>query len=127
MARKKLLNPKATYSAFHKWLSRNHKKKGGCQHCGSTRFLEWALKKGKMHGHDVERYLTLCSSCHKIYDYTDARRDRLSQVMTGREIVWSGKISSSLRGRKLSEIHRRKISDYQKQNPRRRNNKGQFF
>jgi|SRR3990167_1964971 len=115
-----------SYSAVHKWLARNHKKKERCEFCGSQKFLEWALKKRKRHEHVLESYLTLCSSCHKKYDYTDARREKLSQSLKGREITWRDKISEANKGRKLSEAQKKQISEYNKKHPRERNKAGRF-
>ena len=124
---KRELSKNPGYSAVHKWLARNHHRNEKCDFCSSTKFLEWALKKGKKHAHNKENYYTLCSSCHKKYDYTDERKKKLSDAMRGREILWKDKISLANKGRKLTETQRKKISEHNKQHPRPRNGKGQFF
>lgn len=80
------INP--SYSSVHKWISRHFNyKKVKCEHCGSKRFLEWAIKKGEKPSHSIEKYLVLCSSCHKKYDYTAERKKRLSNSLKGRKIT----------------------------------------
>lgn len=116
-----------SYGSVHSWLRNNYvhlKKK--CQKCGGKRFLEWALRKGEKHLHSVENYLILCSSCHKKYDYTDERRAKLSKTLTGRKHWWAYKIAKANIGNKQSEEAKRKISVFQKANPKKRNEKGQF-
>jgi hypothetical protein len=116
-----------SYGAVHVWINRNYKKSKTCDFCGSKRFLEWALKKGKKHEHSVENYWTLCSSCHKKYDYTPQHREKMRRIMTGRVHTWGAKISKSLKGRKLSDEHKRKMRVYAKRHPKPRNEMGRFY
>lgn len=75
----KTKNP--SYGSVHTWLLKHHKNtKTKCHKCDGNRFLEWALKKGKKHTHNLNNYWILCSSCHKKYDYTDERRKKLSET-----------------------------------------------
>ncbi|MEK6878608.1 MAG: hypothetical protein AABY22_03320 [Nanoarchaeota archaeon] len=61
----------AKYQAFHIWIRTHY---GNATKCENKRCLkksfnyEWALIKGKKHGHDIKRYIQLCKSCHRIYD-----------------------------------------------------------
>ena len=122
----KVNNP--SYGSVHTWLLRYYKHtKTKCHKCSSKRFLEWALKKGKKHTHNINNYYILCSSCHKKYDYTEERKKKMSATMKGRKILWSEKISKSLKGRSLSEEAKKKISIFRKLNPRRRNKYGRFY
>lgn len=118
-----------SYTAVHKWLDRNFKKSKKCQKCGSSKFIEWALKNREKHTHDRKKYLCLCSSCHKKYDYTPERKKKLSDSL--KKVVhtkeWCKKISRANKGRKLSIEHRRKISEYQRKNKRARDNYGRFI
>jgi hypothetical protein len=84
------------YHTIHTWLLRQNGAKE-CIFCGSPRFVEWALKRGYKHKHDINHYLRLCSSCHKIYDYTDERRKNLSNALKGRKIYWADKIGKANR------------------------------
>lgn len=118
-----------SYSSVHKWLDRNFKKIKKCEHCSSSKFIEWALKSNLKHDHKRENYLCLCSSCHKKYDYTPERRKKLSESL--KKVIhtkeWIEKVAQANRGRKLSEDHRKKISEYQKQHKRPRDKYGRFF
>ena len=116
-----------TYGAVHNWLRKNFSKPNKCIFCGSNRFVEFALKKGYKHDHIRENYLDLCSSCHKKYDYTDERREKLSRALKGRKISWADKISKANKGRKPSKLAGIKASEYNLNNPRPRNKYGQFF
>lgn len=116
-----------SYGSVHTWLDRNFKKLRKCQHCSSTRFVEWALKKGHKHDHNRDSYLCLCSSCHKKYDYTTERRKKLSKIMTGRSVTWGNRISAT----HVKIGHKPTKEAYMKgaENSvnRKRNNKGQFI
>lgn len=118
-----------SYSSVHKWLARNFVKSKKCDFCESTKFIEWALKKGNKHDHDRDSYFCLCSSCHKVYDYTEERKKKLSislkKVVHGPE--WNKKVSLGQMGKKMSVESRRKMSIYKKNNPPKRNGKtGKF-
>ena len=113
-----------SYTACHKWLSRNFTK-SNCEKCNGKKFVEWALKKGKKHSHNRKDYLCLCSSCHKRYDYTLARRKKLS---TSLKLVvhtkeWNKKVSEGQIGKKMSKESRKKMSDYKKKHPPKRDKK----
>ena len=60
------------YYKIHNWL-RYHCSKKKCEHCGSLKNLEFALKKGKKHEKKEENYLHLCTTCHYTHDYTAKR------------------------------------------------------
>ena len=117
-----------SYQSCHGWLRKNFTQdKTICEHCPSNRFLEFALKKGCEHEHKRENYLILCSSCHKRYDYTEERKEKMRAIMTGRAIPWHYKIAEANRGRIIKDSTKRKISNYQKSHPRQRNKLGQFY
>jgi hypothetical protein len=111
------------YSCCHKWLSRNFIKLSKCEKCGGERFIEWALKKGKKHSHNRDDYLCLCSSCHKKYDYTLERRERLSASL--KKVVhtdeWNKKVGQANTGRVSSEETKNKLREYAKKHPKNRN------
>jgi hypothetical protein len=117
-----------SYGSVHIWLDRNFKKLK-CEQCNSSRFVEWALKKKCQHTHKRENYLCLCSSCHKKYDYTDERKKKLSASLkkVPRTKIWLERMSMAAKGHLVSEEQRKKISEYQKLNPRSRNEKGQLI
>lgn len=119
---------KVTYSGVHSFLRKN-KNKIDCEKCGSVRFLEYALKKGKTHQKKTENYIILCSSCHKKYDYTKKRKAKLSESL--KKVVhtkeWVEKISKALKGKTVSTEAKKKMSIYRKKNPLPRNELGQFY
>lgn len=89
-----------SYGSVHTWLFKNHRQgKKKCAHCGSDKKLEFALKKGETHSHAIEKYLILCSSCHKKYDYTPERREKMRKAMTGRKITWDLNVAHDHKGR----------------------------
>ena len=112
-----------SYSSIHKWLARHFVKSKKCEHCGSKKFIEWALKKGERHDHNRDSYLCLCSSCHKKYDYTDDRKVKLSKSL--KKVVhtteWNKKVSLGQMGKKMSLESRKKMSIYKINNPPKRN------
>lgn len=112
-----------SYTSVHKWLARHFIKSKKCDHCGSPKFIEWALKKGEKHDHNRDSYLCLCSSCHKKYDYTSERKKKLSISL--KKVVhtpeWNRKVSSGNMGKKMSLESRKKMSNYKIKNPPRRN------
>lgn len=58
----------ASYSAIHRWLRRHYGNPKKCAHCGKTDGrLGWANKDHK-YKRNIEEYIGLCASCHKIYD-----------------------------------------------------------
>lgn len=73
---------KASHSSFHTWLSKNYIKPERCQKCKYIKRLDWALKRGKNHDHNVKNYLCLCRSCHLKYDYTPERRKFMGEMLT---------------------------------------------
>lgn len=61
------------HSAIHSWLSR-HYIKVYCESCGTQQKLEWSLKSGYTHSHNIKHYQVLCRSCHMKYDYKHKMR-----------------------------------------------------
>jgi hypothetical protein len=118
-----------SYTSVHKWLDRHFIKSKKCEHCGSSRFVEWALKTGKKHTHNRDDYLCLCSSCHKKYDYTPERKKKLSASLklVPHTKEWAAKIAKANKGLVRSEKTKKKISEYNKKHPRPRDDKGRFF
>ena len=118
-----------SYTSIHKWLARHFIKSKKCEHCPNTKFIEWALKKGKKHDHNRDSYLCLCSSCHKKYDYTDERKKKLSDSLklVPHTKEWNKKVSLGQKGKKMSLEARRKMSEYKIKHPPQRNKtNGQF-
>src|SRR4051812_21464981 len=68
----------AGYHSIHQWLTRNYGKPSSCANCPATAHkeaggrwsIQWALKTGYNHAHNLFHYLPLCRSCHRKYDMT---------------------------------------------------------
>jgi hypothetical protein len=120
---------KVSYSGVHKWLSRNFTKLEECEHCGSDRFIEWALKTGMEHLQIRDNYICLCSSCHKKYDYTDERKVKLSKSLklVPHTKEWNKKVGESNKGKVVSQAHRKILSEARKKNPKERDSLGRFI
>lgn len=118
-----------SYSACHKWLSKHFVKHTYCDFCESSRFIEWALVRGRKHSHKRIDYLCLCSSCHKKYDYTLERRKKLSASLklVPHTKEWNRKVVLANKGFRHTDDAKRKMSEYRKKHPRKRNGKtGRF-
>lgn len=74
----------ALHSAIHTWLGKNYIKVM-CVKCGSQKTLDFALRKGRNHSHNMKNYIVLCRSCHLKYDYTDERCAKVSKTLTGKK------------------------------------------
>ena len=88
------------YHQIHHWL-RKYKNKSVCEHCGcDDRRLENALKKGFKYDFEVDNFLVLCVSCHRKYDYTEARIKKMRATKTGMKHSDStrSKISQAMTG-----------------------------
>lgn len=59
------------YRGLHQWLWRKLGKPIKCQHCSKVdnrpKYIQWANVDGKYH-RVLKDYISLCTSCHKIYD-----------------------------------------------------------
>lgn len=62
-------NVEASYSAVHKWVSRNFEKIDKCDFCQSTqeKKYEWANKDG-LYKRNRKDWLRLCVSCYRLFD-----------------------------------------------------------
>jgi hypothetical protein len=54
-----------------------------CEHCKGKTALDWALVHGQ-DGNSPSSYISLCRSCHVIYDDTPERREKIAAAATGR-------------------------------------------
>ena len=120
-----------SYSGMHKWIKEHFGKAKRCENkkCpGKSKVFEWALKKGKRYSRHKKDYKQLCSSCHKRYDYTDERKEKLKATLKGRKITWDTKISETNKKRVWTKEMREKISSDNKLHPHtiKRNSHGQF-
>jgi hypothetical protein len=63
---------KREYAKIHQWLAKNYGKADHCDKCTKpTRRFQWALKKGCEYDYNVNNFIQLCTSCHKLYDMTE--------------------------------------------------------
>lgn len=98
---------RASYNAIHMWLRDNFGSAHMCEIKAtwhSSKF-EWALRKGRSHGHKRENYIQLCTSHHRTYDYTIERREKISQSLKGRKITWKCHYGRNKRGQFIKKIH----------------------
>lgn len=72
------------YSAIHMWIRYHYDKTGECSQCHKIKPTEWALRKGKEHARNIEHYIELCISCHRLYDYTDEQKEKLRANRLGK-------------------------------------------
>lgn len=59
---------KTKYNTTHKYMLRNYKKTGVCDHCNSVTKTQWANKSGNYDRRDIDDWLELCPKCHSKYD-----------------------------------------------------------
>jgi hypothetical protein len=55
------------YRGMHYWVIRQKGKAQKCSKCGSTKSVQWANVDHK-YLRDIDDYVEMCSSCHKLYD-----------------------------------------------------------
>ena len=63
--------PKEYYRIVHDWINRHYGKASKCSNpeCKSiSQFFEYCLKKGCEHDRNIDNYIELCRSCHRLYD-----------------------------------------------------------
>jgi len=76
------------YQRVHQWLAYHYGRAYKCEHCNGTKKSkrnEWALKKGFKYEKNVDNFIQLCSSCHKLYDFTEETRKKQSLAKIGLE------------------------------------------
>lgn len=75
----------ASYSAIHKWMSNNFKKKDSCFRCsGNKPRTEWANISGK-YERNINDWVELCSSCHRYFDRNKKVRSEIIENYTGKK------------------------------------------
>ncbi len=107
------------YSAIHKWLKNNFGKPNKCEMSSCKKIsdnFEWALKKGKEYEKKRENFIQLCVSCHRIYDFTENQRKKISLAVKGRKVSKKTREKMALNrfGIPLSKEVKRNISLGQK-------------
>ncbi len=55
------------YSGLHYWVKRYKGKPQKCEHCGSTKKIQWANQSGE-YKRKLEDWIALCVPCHRLYD-----------------------------------------------------------
>lgn len=74
---------KVGYSGIHIWLRNNFGYLEKCERCGSTKFVEWALRNGKKYERKRENFISLCRSCHMKMDYANGTRIAYNEAQPG--------------------------------------------
>lgn len=78
------------YRSIHQWIQDNYGKATSCvsADCSNkSKSFSWALVKGKSHERNIENYISLCASCHLLYDYDDERKEKMRKSMMGKNSV----------------------------------------
>lgn len=80
ISKKNQLTP-SRYISIHSWIKYHYGKANHCSNQSCT-FLnpkryEYALKKGKEYEKKIDNYIPLCVSCHRKYDFTEQKRQRI--------------------------------------------------
>jgi len=57
-----------SHEAHHQWLYRKLGKARKCEYCGFEGKCTWANLKNHEYHKDINDYISLCYSCHKLYD-----------------------------------------------------------
>jgi len=109
----KILNNTNEYRHLHWWIKKHYGHANKCENpeCpGICKKYEWALKHECEYDYDINNFKQLCISCHKKYDMTQERKDKISKYQ--REKVVSEetkkKLSESNKGKKVSKETREK-------------------
>ncbi len=75
------------YTKIHSTLKHKYGKATKCENAEcrykNPRRFEWALKKGHKYSTDRDDFIQLCPSCHRKYDETEERRQKLSNNHKG--------------------------------------------
>ncbi len=74
---------KVSYLGLHHWLAKYYGKASKCQNTNCTKISKtyhWALVKGRKYLRKRENFIELCSSCHKIYDFKEETRKKMSMT-----------------------------------------------
>lgn len=70
----------ADYAKIHAWLRKKYGRATKCEMkgCGSKSLFQWALKKGKDYEKKRENFKQLCAGCHKHYDKSVIKYDKVT-------------------------------------------------
>lgn len=75
------------YNQIHQWLSKNYWKADTCENINckwKSKLFEYALIDWLSYKRDRDNFMTLCRSCHRIYDYDiwlhNIQREQLSRI-----------------------------------------------
>lgn len=95
-----------TVSGLHGWLRKTFSA-DTCEHCGSDKHLDWALKTDCKYERKRENFLRLCRGCHMKYDYANGSRKRYVPTPEVRQ-----KISQTLKARaNEAKLNTTQVSD----------------
>lgn len=112
--RKKAKKPRSLrgggYYAIHKWLAKNYGKADICDnpYCkGKSKTFQWAKLKGYEYEYKRENFMRMCAKCHRNYDDTQERIDRMTKTKTGKKHTeeHKAKIRASCKGTNIGNKH----------------------
>lgn len=79
------------YANVHAFINRKFGKASKCEneHCTfeKPKRFEWALRNGREYSKNPDDYMQLCVSCHRKYDFTETKRERMSASQTGKKKI----------------------------------------
>lgn len=97
---------KVGYKGLHTWVRRHKGHPTNCSNCGregNHRQICWANISG-LYKRDLNDFIALCNSCHKLKDYTEEWKKKLSLAARGKNNPFFGKTHSEKTKRIISEF-----------------------
>jgi hypothetical protein len=76
-----------TVATIHWWLKERYGKPNICEgeNCNhKSKIYDWCLKKGHEYKRDRNCFLRMCRSCHRKYDFTEEKREKLMK-----NLIWN--------------------------------------
>lgn len=101
------------YIKVHRWLAKNYGKANKCEspNClRKTQVYHWAKLANRDYDKKRENFIMLCASCHKLYDYTDELRNKLSKLRMGVKNPFLAQLNKSRIGIPISEQAKRNMA-----------------
>ena len=87
-AKRKIKLRNGGYFAIHSWLARHYDKADRCEgkNCrGNSTNYHWAKLPDKEYAHDRDNFIRLCVSCHRLLDFTEEIRQKMSEAHRGQK------------------------------------------
>ena len=73
------------YTNVHVWVKKKYGKANKCEICHKEGLnYNWALKKGCEYDFDIDNFMQLCISCHRVYDFNKEVAKKISETLSGK-------------------------------------------